>query len=96
MCINFIDVNRAFPFPLPMINMLVDATAGHEKVIFLHALSGYNHILMHPDEIGKKPHVWDLLLQRDAIPAKECRGYIPMPCHKDVQDATWEDYAIIY
>ena len=36
LCIDFIDVNRACPkdsFPLPRINLIVDATAGHELSI---------------------------------------------------------------
>ena len=30
--------------------MLVDATAGHELLSFMDAFSGYNQILMHPDD----------------------------------------------
>ncbi|KAH7576582.1 hypothetical protein JRO89_XS01G0112900 [Xanthoceras sorbifolium] len=51
-CIDFTDLNKACPkdfFPLPHIDMIVDATAGHELLSFMNAFSGYNQILMHPD-----------------------------------------------
>ena len=56
MCIDFTDLNKACPkdsFPLPHIDMLVDATAGHELISFMDAFSGYNQILMHPDDQEK-------------------------------------------
>ncbi|KAK0570777.1 hypothetical protein LWI29_006363 [Acer saccharum] len=55
-CIDFTDLNKACPkdsFPLPHIDMLVDATAGHELLSFMDAYSGYNQILMHPDDQEK-------------------------------------------
>ena len=45
--IDFTDVNQACPkdsFPLPQINLIVDATAGHELLSFMDALSSYNQI----------------------------------------------------
>ena len=45
LCIDFTDVNRACPkdsFPLPRIDLIVDATAGHELLSFMDAFSGYN------------------------------------------------------
>ena len=56
MCIDFTDLNKACPkdsFPLPHIDMLVDAMAGHELLSFMDAFSGYNQILMHPDDQEK-------------------------------------------
>ena len=53
LCIDFTDVNRACPkdsFPLPQINLIVDATAGHELLSFMDAFSGYNQISMEPDD----------------------------------------------
>ncbi|CAL8997656.1 unnamed protein product, partial [Prunus brigantina] len=38
----------AVRFPLPRIDQLVDATAGHELLSFMDAYSGYNQIRMHP------------------------------------------------
>ena len=55
-CIDFIDLNKAClkdSFPLPHIDMLVDATAGHELLSFMDAFSGYNQILMQLDDQDK-------------------------------------------
>ncbi|KAL5551303.1 hypothetical protein UlMin_001479 [Ulmus minor] len=52
-CVNFTDLNRACPkdsFPLPRIDQLVDATAGHELLSFMDAYSGYNQIRMHEED----------------------------------------------
>ena len=49
LCIEFTDVNKACPkdsFPLPRIDLIVDATAGHELLSFMDAFSGYNQISM--------------------------------------------------
>ena len=46
-CIDYTDLNKACPkdcFPLPRIDQLVDATAGHELLSFMDAYSGYNQI----------------------------------------------------
>lgn len=50
MCIDFTDLNKACPkdsFPLPQIDQLVDATAGHEILSFMDAYSDYNQIRMY-------------------------------------------------
>ncbi|KAL5577628.1 hypothetical protein UlMin_019327 [Ulmus minor] len=53
-CVDFTDLNKACPkdsFPLPRIDQLIDATAGHELLSFMDAYSGYNQIRMHqPDQ----------------------------------------------
>ena len=44
---EFTDLNKACPkdnFPLPRIDQLVDATAGHQLFTFIDAYSGYNQI----------------------------------------------------
>ena len=49
-------MNKACPkdsFPLPHIDMMVDATADHELLNFMDAFSGYNQILMHPEDQEK-------------------------------------------
>ncbi|KAL5789112.1 hypothetical protein ACOSQ2_004000 [Xanthoceras sorbifolium] len=51
-CIDFTYLKKACPndsFPLPHIDMLVDATAGHKLLSFIDTFSGSNQILMHPD-----------------------------------------------
>ena len=60
LCIDFIDVNRACPkdsFPLPQIDLIVDATTGHELLSFINAFSGYNHIKMDPSDQEKTSFV---------------------------------------
>lgn len=52
-CVDFTDLNRTCPkdsFPLPRIDQLVDATAGHELLSFKNAYFGYNQICMHEDD----------------------------------------------
>ncbi|XP_024021322.1 uncharacterized protein LOC112091560 [Morus notabilis] len=52
-CLDFSDLNKACPkdgFPLPRIDQMVDATAGHEMLSFMDAYSGYNQIPMHPTD----------------------------------------------
>lgn len=56
MCVDFTDVNKACPkdcYPLPHIDQLVDATAGHALVNFMDAYSGYNQIRMDPTKEDK-------------------------------------------
>ena len=46
-CVDFTDLNKACPkdsFPLPRIDQLVDATAGHALLSFMDVYSGYNQI----------------------------------------------------
>lgn len=52
-CIDFTDLNKACPkdsFPLPRIDQLVDATAGHQLLSFMDTYSGYNQIPMNPEK----------------------------------------------
>ena len=58
--IDFTDINRACPkdsFPLPWIDLIVDATAGHELLGFMDAFSSYNQIIMDPDDQEKTSFV---------------------------------------
>ena len=60
LCIDFTDVNRACPkdsFPLPRIDLIVDATIGHELLSFMDTFSGYNQISMEPDDQEKTSFV---------------------------------------
>ena len=62
LCIDFIDINRACPkdsFPLPRIDLIVDATTGHELLNFMDAFSGYNQISMDPSDQEKTSFVTD-------------------------------------
>ncbi|KAM1548371.1 hypothetical protein COP1_009446 [Malus domestica] len=51
MCVDYTDLNKEFPkdsFPFPLIDRLIDSTAGCELMSFMNAYSGYNQILMNP------------------------------------------------
>ena len=58
--IDFTDVNKACPkdsFPLPRIDLIVDATAGHELLSFMDAFFGYNQISKDPGDQEKTSFV---------------------------------------
>ena len=60
LCIDFTDVNRAClkdSFPLPRIDLIVDATAGYELLSFMDTFSRYNQIRMDPSDQEKTSFV---------------------------------------
>ena len=60
LCIDFTNINRAYlkdSFPLPRIDLIVDATTGHELLSFMDAFSGYNQISMDPIDQEKTSFV---------------------------------------
>lgn len=62
MCINFTDLNKAWPkgnFPLPRIDTLVDSIAGHQTLSFMDAFSGYNQIKMYGHDQEKTAFITD-------------------------------------
>ncbi|KAM1702943.1 hypothetical protein ACFXTN_026017 [Malus domestica] len=53
MCVDYTDLNKGYLkdiFPLPLIDRLIDSTAGCELLSFMDAYSGYNQILMNPPD----------------------------------------------
>ncbi|KAG7564374.1 Integrase catalytic core [Arabidopsis suecica] len=61
-CIDFTDLNKACPkdsFPLPHIDRLVESTAGNELLTFMDAFSGYNQIMMNPEDQEKMSFITD-------------------------------------
>ena len=55
-CVDFRDLNKASlkdDFPLPHIDILVDNTAGHALLSFMDGFSGYNQILIAPEDREK-------------------------------------------
>ena len=53
LCNDFTDINKACPkdsFPLPRIDLIANATTGHELLSFMDAFSGYNQISMDLDD----------------------------------------------
>jgi len=56
MCVDYMNLNKAClkdSYPLPIIDRLVDGTAGHHILKFLDAYSSYNQIQMHPRDRKK-------------------------------------------
>jgi hypothetical protein len=55
-CIDFRDLNKATPmdgYPIPVANMLIDASAGHKVITFMNGNTGYNQIFMVEEDIHK-------------------------------------------
>ncbi|KAL0299884.1 UNVERIFIED_CONTAM: hypothetical protein Sangu_3149000 [Sesamum angustifolium] len=49
-CVDFRDLNNACPkddFPLPIAELMIDATTGHEALSFMDGSSGYNQYVWH-------------------------------------------------
>ncbi|KAL0416126.1 UNVERIFIED_CONTAM: putative protein K02A2.6 [Sesamum latifolium] len=49
-CVDFRDLNNACPkydFPLSIVELMIDATAGHEALSFMDGSSGYNKYVWH-------------------------------------------------
>ena len=56
MCVDYTDLNDSCPkdsFPLPRINQIVNASAGHGMLSFLDAFFGYHQIPMYPPDAEK-------------------------------------------
>jgi len=61
-CIDFTDLNKACPkdsFPLSHIDRLVESTTGNELLTFMDAFSGYNQIMMNPEDQEKTSFIND-------------------------------------
>ena len=61
-CIDFKDLNKVSAkddFPLPHIDLLVDNTAGHLILSFMHGFSRYNQILMTLDDKEKTAFIME-------------------------------------
>lgn len=55
-CVDYTNLNDVCPkdwFPLPKIDQLVDATAGHARLSFIDAYRGYHQITMDPEDMEK-------------------------------------------
>ncbi|CAL8116974.1 unnamed protein product [Prunus armeniaca] len=62
MSVDYTNLNRACPkdsFPLPRIDQLVDATAGHALLSFMDAYLRYNQIFMHPEDQAHTSFITD-------------------------------------
>ena len=62
-CVDFTNLNQACPkdpFPLPKIDLLVDAMAGHNRMSFLDAFQGYHQVALSPEDCEKTVFVTPL------------------------------------
>ncbi|XP_041018995.1 uncharacterized protein LOC121260932 [Juglans microcarpa x Juglans regia] len=62
MCVHFTNLNKACPkdsFPLSRIDVIVDATAGHQFLSFMDTYSGYNQIRMNKADEEKTTFITD-------------------------------------
>ena len=79
-CTNFIDLNRACPkdsFSFPRIDQLVDATTGHQLLIFMDAYLRYNQIKMALEDEENTSFITSILLKGDAIQSEKCWSHLP-------------------
>jgi hypothetical protein len=54
--VDFIDHNRATPkdeYPMPVVETLINAAAGHKILSFMDGNAGYNQIFMAPEDVNK-------------------------------------------
>jgi hypothetical protein len=57
-CIDFRDLNRATPmdgYPMPVADLLVDATTGHKVISFMDGNTGYNQIFIVVEDVARQP-----------------------------------------
>ena len=55
-CVDFRDLNRTTPkdeYPMPVVETLINAAAGHKMLSFMDGNAGYNQIFMAPEDISK-------------------------------------------
>ncbi|GFY96586.1 hypothetical protein Acr_11g0008920 [Actinidia rufa] len=97
-CVDFTDLNKACPkdsFPLPKIDLIVDATSKHELLSFMDAFSGYHQIKMYPSDVEKNFFYHGtraILLQSHAVWVKERQSNVSETGQQDVQCTNWKDY----
>ncbi|GFY95336.1 hypothetical protein Acr_10g0007210 [Actinidia rufa] len=79
--IDFINHNKAYPkdnFPLPKLDLIVDATFKHELLSLMDTFSGYHQIKIHLPDVEKTSFIIErsrtVLLQSHAVWIEECWG----------------------
>ena len=101
-CVEYTNLNEACPknsFPLPRIDQIVDASAGHGMLSFLDAFSGYHQIPMYPPDAEKTsfitPHG---LYCYNVMPfgVKERWGHLSKTGNQDVSATARENYGSVY
>ena len=88
MCIDFIDLSKAFlknSYPLPKINKLEDAMAGHALLSFMDVFLGYHQIPLYPEDLEKIVFI-------TALRAEECWGHLPAADEQALSTLHWADH----
>ena len=91
-CVDYTDLNAACPkdpYPLPSIDQLIDATAGHLMLSFMDAFSGYNQIKLSPEDREKTSfitHRGVYCYKGHAFWPYQRRSHLP---EDDEQDLLW-------
>ena len=89
-CVDYYDINETCPkdsFPLPRIDKIMDAIAGHGILSFLDAFSRYHHIPMHPPDAKKMTFITPpqiVLLQCNVVWFEKCRGNLSKDGDQDI------------
>ncbi|KAL0733824.1 hypothetical protein Bca4012_010034 [Brassica carinata] len=94
-CVDFTDLNKACPkdcFPLPHSDRLVEATAGNKLLSFMDAFSGYNQIMMNPDDREKTAFITD----RGTYCYKHNMKLNPAKCRFAVASGEFLGYLVTY
>ncbi|XP_016168479.1 uncharacterized protein LOC107611027 [Arachis ipaensis] len=83
--LSFMDAYSGYN-QIPNIDALVDAASGYRYLSFMDAYSSYNRILMHRLDEEKTAFITqgNVLLQGDAVWAKEHGSYIPKADEQDI------------
>ena len=93
--VDFRDLNEACPkdeFPLPITELLIDATTRFGALSFMDGFSGYNQIKMVPKDkeltAFRTPKGMYLLLYSYAFWFKKCRSNVSKSHDKHIQGYT--------
>ena len=90
LCVDYSDLNETCPkdsFPLPRIDKIMDAIAGHGILSFLDAFSRYHQIPRHPPDAKKMTFITPpqiVLLQCNVVWFEKCRGNLSKDGDQDI------------
>ena len=80
---DFTNLNKHYPkdcYPLPAIDIVVEAFTGFAVLMFLDAYKGYHQIPMAEENVEKNSFYnkyGHILLSKDALWIEECRSHLP-------------------
>lgn len=80
MCIDYTDLNKYCPkdcYPLPVIDIIVEAVSGYGVLMFLDAYKGYHQIMMDEQDAEKTAFITDFgvfCYQKNSFWVEKCGG----------------------